>query len=156
MLMFFMQLLPAPLAPWTNSHGIPPIPSLPLTPNFFHTGVASVPYAGTTLKSPHDAGYPKPFVNSTRSGGETSRLRYESDPLRTDCKAHIIRGSISASRDILRRVSTFKTVSFLGRSYHLTYAFGSLRGSAPIVMRPVPSNSQGEGHTFSVCKRSTR
>jgi len=102
MLMFFLQLSPAPLPPWTNSHGIPPIPSLLITPNFLHIGVAPVPYAGTTLKSPHEAGYPKSFANSPRSGEATQRLLYESDPLRTDCNAHIIRGSISASRDILR------------------------------------------------------
>lgn len=149
--MFFMQLLPAPLPPWTNSHGIPPIPSLPLTPNFLHTGVASVPYAGTTLKSPHDAGYPRSFVNSTRSGGETSRLRYESDPLRIYCKVHIIRGSSSASRDILWRASTYKIVGFLGRSYHLTYALGSLGKSTPIIMRPVPSHSKEERtHVFGL------
>ena len=104
-LMFFLQLLPAPIPPWTNSHGIPPIPSLPSTPNLLHIGVAPVPYAGTTLKSPHEAGYPKSFVNSTRRGEAAYRLLYESDPLPTDCNAHIIRGSISASRDILGGLS---------------------------------------------------
>ena len=123
---FLLQLLPAPLPPWTNSHGIPPIPSLPSTPSLPHIGVASVPYAGTILKSPHEAGYPKSFVNSIRSW-DVGPLWYESDPLRRDCNVNIIRGSTSASRDILRRLLTYDTEVFLGIFHHFTYALGSLR-----------------------------